>query len=93
MVTRQHLVGFVSCMLLIACAGAMPRHYTFDGQDFSKGNLLGDKEENDLPFSTCAPRPDNKNPCIVQMSDDFFDLLKKVDDLEKRLIACEEGKP
>lgn len=84
------VIGFVSCMMAVACAGAkFPYHgYAYDMADH---NLVGASPSDDQPDSICMPTATNKRPCMVIMTEDYYrakaDYLKTKDALD----ACQRG--
>jgi len=86
------LVGFLFSVLLSACAGFSYRFYGLDRVDYEQGTLTGPKPKNDLPFSSCAPNAQFKNPCVVMFAPEFFNLKADYEDTKIRLTECERGK-
>lgn len=91
------LTGFITCLLLVGCAGVSLRYFALEGVSYENGVLLADKPQNDLPFSYCKPdeikQPDGtikiKRKCVVMLSDDFFKYKADYEDCKMRLNECE----
>src|SRR4051812_31247831 len=56
------IAGFLSCVLIMGCAGMSYKYYGLADVVYDHGTLLGPKEKDDLPFSKCAPNGESKNP-------------------------------
>lgn len=89
---RIFLGGFCFCLLMVGCAGFSYKYYGIDGVDYSKGMLLGDVPENDLPFNVCEPNATVKHPCVVLKADEFFKLKEDYEQTKQRLKDCEGAK-
>jgi hypothetical protein len=92
MVTKREIIFLLLGLSLSGCASFAYRYYYLDGVSFTTGKLIGDKPENNLDFSACAPTPKNKYPCACMFTDT---LLAWKGDYEKciaKLKACEDGK-
>lgn len=78
--------------MLTSCSSFAYKYYGLSGADFSRGTLLGDKPENDLPFGRCEPNSTLKNPCVVLFAEEFFKLKLDFTDTQNKLKACEASK-
>lgn len=87
--TTSFLVGFLSCLLLVGCAGFSYRYYGMQGVVYEHGMLLGPTERDDIPFSSCQPGVGIKNPCVVMLTKDYFAFKLDYEDLKQRLRTCE----
>lgn len=87
---KSFTLGFVSCVLLVACAGAtFPyRHYPYDIKNHM---LVGDKPENDLKDDVCWPNSNSKQPCTVMLTDAFFKMKGNYLKCQNDLAACQRG--
>lgn len=90
MVKRSFLFGFLSCLFLLGCAGFSYRYYGLSGVSYESGILLGPKPKDDIPFSACAPNPENKNPCVVMFAKEFFALKLDYEDTKQKLKECQK---
>lgn len=82
-------------LLLVSCAAFSYRYYGLDVEavtDADKGKLLGPKPEDDLPLTACKATSDNKAPCVVLTTEEFFKLRRDYNDVVEKLKACEAGK-
>ena len=84
-------VGFLFCLMLFGCAGAAfsYRYYGLGGASYINGKLLGPKETDDMPFTSCEPSSSAKNPCVIMMAKDFYALKQDYQDTQQRLKECE----
>jgi hypothetical protein len=90
MVGKQFALGFLACLLLVACAGMKVKYYTFSQVDYNQGMLLGPKESDDIPFSKCAPVGNDANPCILMFREDFIALKQDYLDTKQKLKECQK---
>jgi hypothetical protein len=90
MVKRDFVIGFISCLFLVGCAGFSYHYYGLSDVSYDHGILLGPKPKDDLPFSKCAPTETSKNPCVVMFATDFFQFKQDYLDTQQKLIDCEK---
>lgn len=88
---KQFVIGFLSCVLLIACSGMTIHYYGLSGVSYNEGTLQGPKPKDDLPFSKCAPIGNDQSPCVVMFSQEFFMLKQDYLDTKQKLKDCEKG--
>lgn len=86
---KYAMLGLLLGMALLGCAGFSYRYYGLGDVDYTKGTLLGDKPENDLPFATCEPSVSSKHPCVVLKADEFFRFKQDYQDTQNKLKECE----
>jgi len=91
MVSKEFLIGFVACLLLIACAGAGFKYYGMKDVVFDHGMLLGPAEKEDLSFSKCAPNAQSKFPCVVMFATEFFAMKQDYEDTKQKLKECQKS--
>jgi hypothetical protein len=73
----------------MSCASFAFKYYGLAGIRYEDGTLLGPKPENDLPFSSCAPTSQVKNPCVVMFAAEFFKMKTDYEDTKQRLKDLE----
>ncbi len=80
-------------LLVTACgaAASYPYRYYVLKADSYKGVLLGNKAENDLALSVCAPEPGKEGKCMVMLKDAYLQLKADYLDLQNKLAACQRG--
>jgi hypothetical protein len=83
-------VGFLSCLILMGCAGFSYHYYGMKDVVYDHGQLLGPTEKEDMPFSKCAPNAQSKHPCVVMLIKDFYDLKLDYEDTKQKLKTCEK---
>ena len=96
---RSFVLGFLSCLFLLGCAGFAYRNYGLEGVNYVDGKLLAKEPKDDLPFSACKPdevqNPDGtvtlSRKCIVMFIPEFIAFKKDYEDLKTRLVACEKN--
>lgn len=85
-------LGFLSCFLLISCAGLFTyKYYGMQLADYREGKLLGPNPKDDLPISVCQPTEQDKGPCVVMLREAFFSMKKDFEQTKNNLIKCEQG--
>jgi hypothetical protein len=91
---KQFIAGFITCLLLVSCAGAgfSYRYYGLSEAVYDNGVLLGPTEKDDIPFSRCSPRDAIKHPCVVMLTSDFYAFKQDYEDSETKLIDCQRGR-
>lgn len=87
---RPFLLGFLACILLVACAGAGFKYYGLQDVLYDHGTLLGPTEKEDLPFYKCSPNSETKFPCVVMFSKDFFAMKQDYEDTKQKLKDCQK---
>lgn len=88
---RWYVLGILSGLLLVGCAGFAFRYYGLEGATYREGTLLGPKPKDDLPFSQCEPTAAVKHPCVVMMAPEFFRLKTDYEDTKQQLKDCQQG--
>lgn len=89
-VNRAFIVGFISCLVLTACAGAgFIKYYGLQDVAYEHGTLSGPFPADDLAFSKCAQSDPSKSNCVVMFAKDFFALKQDYEDTKQKLKECE----
>lgn len=88
---KRLILGLFIVFLVVACAGLTfsYKYYGLQVAHYDDGKLLGPKPTDDLAFAVCEPTAVNKAPCVVMLSNDFFNLKKDYLDAKQKLIDCE----
>jgi hypothetical protein len=89
---KHYLLGFMSCVLVMGCAGFSYKYYGMKDVVWEHGALLGPKEKDDLPFSKCAPNSQSKFPCVVMFTKDFYAFKTDYEGLKIQLVDCQKAK-
>lgn len=85
---------FLGAILVTACGAAASypyRYYVLQANSY-QGKLLGNKPENDLALSVCAPEPGKQGKCMVMLKDAYLQLKADYLDLQAKLAACQRGR-
>lgn len=90
MEVRHVVLGMLLGISLVGCAGFSYRYYGLSASSY-EGSLLGPEPKDDKPFSLCSPTAQDKSPCVVLFSDEFFKLKQDLLETKERLKSCEEG--
>lgn len=88
---KAYLLGVASALVLIGCAGFSYHYYGLSEVSYDRGILLGPKPKDDMPFSQCAPTDQNRHPCVVMFTKDFWAFRLDYDDVKQKLIDCQKG--
>lgn len=84
----------VGALLVTACgaAASFPYRYYVLKADRFEGTLVGDKPQNDLPLSVCAPETGKQGKCLVMLKDAYLKLKSDYLDLQTKLKDCQKGR-
>lgn len=85
------VIGFLSCLFLVSCAGMSYHYYGISEVNYNQGILLGPSEKEDIPFSRCAPTENEKHPCVIMLTKDFYNLRLDYEDTKTKLKTCEKS--
>lgn len=72
------------------------KYYTLDLDEacYRTGKLLAEKPNDDVSFMICKPDENNKAPCVVMTSEEFFrwrlDYERLVEELEECQRRCKK---
>jgi hypothetical protein len=78
-------IGLAIGLTLTACASFSYKYYVLN---LESGELLGPREEDDLPISVCAKSAEGYQ-CVTMKLDEFYRLKANYQKLEKRLEELE----
>lgn len=86
------VVGF--CLAVAGCGAASPFGYKYYvlKPDRYEGRLEGADQSKDLPLSVCAPSGQDKNKCIVMLTQEAYRLKAELLDLRQKLKDCQRGR-
>jgi hypothetical protein len=90
---KSLMLGFVSGITIVACAG-LPKfpykYYTLSPVSYD-GSLLGPTPTDDRNLKECFPSATDKAPCQVIFTKDLLKLKADYIETKARLIQCERG--
>jgi hypothetical protein len=89
---KQIGLSVVLTACLLSCA-SFAFNYRYHALDLPNSKLIGDVPEHDEEMAVCNPIADNKFPCFVVKSTEWFKIKRDYEELSQRLKACETGKP
>ena len=91
---NRYIFYAIIITLFIACrsdASFPYRYYAIRAASYA-GTLLGDKPENDIPFSRCAPQENQMAPCLLMLKEDYLRLKADYLNLQETVICYQEGR-
>lgn len=92
MAKRNNIV--LACLLLFSCASAT----NYYGIEWPESGLIddavlfvpkGSNAKKDLPMTTCKPDETVNGKCVVQLTEDFFNREREVEELKIRVAELE----